>query len=155
MEAFGYLACYRRNQKALLQAPGPLSPQREPDVEGARLIIEHALGERRTTLSSAEAKAVLRAFHIPVSPSINVTSAADALVAAESLGLPVAMKINSPDITHKSDVGGVRLEHPRATQRTHGLPRDDGQRRRPSAPTPASTASSSSPCSAVRTPARS
>jgi len=109
VEAFGYLACYRRSQKALLQAPGPLAPQSKSDVEGARLIIEHALGQRARSLSSAEAKAVLHAFHIPVSPSINVTSAADALVAAESLGLPVAMKINSPDITHKSDVGGVRL----------------------------------------------
>ncbi|MDJ0741397.1 MAG: bifunctional acetate--CoA ligase family protein/GNAT family N-acetyltransferase [Gammaproteobacteria bacterium] len=109
VDAFGYLACYRRNQKALLQAPAPLSKHREPDVEGARLIIEHAMGERRYTLSNAEAKAVLKAFHIPTSPSINVTSAADALVAAEGLGLPVAMKINSPDVTHKSDVGGVRL----------------------------------------------
>ena len=109
VDAFGYLACYRRNQKALLQAPAPLSKHSEPDVEGARLIIEHALGERRYTLSNAEAKAVLKAFHIPASPSINVTSAADALIAAEGVGLPVAMKINSPDITHKSDVGGVRL----------------------------------------------
>jgi len=109
VDAFGYLACYRRNQKALLQAPAPLSKHREPDVEGARLIIEHAMGERRYTLSSTEAKAVLRAFHIPTSPSINVNSAAEALVAAEGVGLPVAMKINSPDITHKSDVGGVRL----------------------------------------------
>ncbi|WP_078118232.1 bifunctional acetate--CoA ligase family protein/GNAT family N-acetyltransferase [Thiosocius teredinicola] len=109
VDAFGYLACYRRNQKALLQAPTPLSKHKEPDVDGARLIIEHAMGERRYTLSSAEAKAVLKAFHIPTSPSINVNSAADALIAAEGVGLPVAMKINSPDITHKSDVGGVRL----------------------------------------------
>jgi len=109
VDAFGYLACYRRNQKALLQAPPPLSKHRQPDVEGARLIIEHAMGERRLMLSNAEAKAILRAFHIPTSPSINVSSAADALVAAESVGLPVAMKINSPDVTHKSDIGGVRL----------------------------------------------
>ena len=109
VDAFGYLACYRRNQKALLQVPAPLSKHTEPDVDGARLIIEHAMGERRYTLSSAEAKAVLKAFHIPTSPSINVNSAADALIAAEGVGLPVAMKINSPDITHKSDVGGVRL----------------------------------------------
>jgi acetyltransferase len=109
VDAFGYLAAYRRNQKALLQAPEPLSKLRISDIEGARLIIEHAIGERRTTLSNAESKAVLRAFHIPTSPSINVTSAADALIAAEGVGLPVAMKINSPDITHKSDVGGVRL----------------------------------------------
>jgi acetyltransferase len=109
VEAFGYLACYRRNQTALLQAPGPLSRHKEPDVEGARLIIENALGERRQMLSNAEAKAVLHAFQIPTSPSVNVHSAAEALVAAEGLGLPVAMKINSPDITHKTDVGGVHL----------------------------------------------
>jgi acetyltransferase len=76
---------------------------------GARLIIENALSEGRRTLSNAEAKAILRAFRIPASPSINANTAAEALVAAEGLGLPVAMKINSPDITHKSDVGGVRL----------------------------------------------
>ncbi|MCP3688717.1 MAG: bifunctional acetate--CoA ligase family protein/GNAT family N-acetyltransferase [Gammaproteobacteria bacterium] len=109
VDAFGYLACYRRNQKALLQAPSPLSRSSEPDVEGARLIIENALEERRYTLSNTESRAVLRAFHIPTSASINVNSAADALVAAENLGLPVAMKINSPTLTHKSDVGGVRL----------------------------------------------
>ena len=109
VDAFGYLACYRRNQKLLLQVPVPLSRHQEPDVGGARLMIENALDERRYTLSNTESKAVLRAFHIPVSPSINASSAADALVAAENLGLPVAMKINSPDITHKSDVGGVRL----------------------------------------------
>jgi acetyltransferase len=109
VDAFGYLASYHRNQKALLQAPAPLSRRHEPDVDGARLIIEHAISEQRRTLSNAEAKAVLSAFHIPTSPTINANSAAEALVAAESVGLPVAMKINSPDITHKSDVGGVRL----------------------------------------------
>jgi acetyltransferase len=109
VDAFGYLACYRRNQKSLLQAPAPLSRSREPDVEGARMIIENALDERRSILSNTESKAVLQAFRIPTSPSINVNSAADALVAAENLGLPVAMKINSPDLSHKSDVGGVRL----------------------------------------------
>ncbi|OOZ45311.1 bifunctional acetate--CoA ligase family protein/GNAT family N-acetyltransferase [Solemya velum gill symbiont] len=109
VESFGYLACYHRNQKALLQAPGPLSEHKVPDVEGARLIIENVLSERRQTLNTAEAKAVLNAFQIPTSPTLNVSSAGEALVAAESVGLPVAMKINSPDITHKSDVGGVRL----------------------------------------------
>ena len=109
VDAFGYLACYRRNQKALLQAPYPLSKTREPDVEGARLIIENALNERRNILSNTESKAVLRAFHIPTSPSINANSAAEALVAAENVGLPIAMKINAPGLTHKSDVGGVRL----------------------------------------------
>lgn len=109
VDAFGYLAVYRRNQRALLQAPPPISRAKQPDIEGARLIIENALDERRYTLSNTESKAVLRAFNIPVSQSINANSASEALVAAESLGLPVAMKINSSDITHKSDVGGVHL----------------------------------------------
>lgn len=109
VDAFGYLAAYRRNQNALLQAPAPLSHQQEPDVEGARLIIEHVMRERRDTLSTTEAKGILRAFRIPIAQSVNATSPADALVAAENLGLPVAMKINSPDIPHKTDVGGVRL----------------------------------------------
>jgi acetyltransferase len=135
VDAFGYLACYRRNQIALLQAPEPLSKHRQADVEGARLIIDNALGERRSTLSSAEAKAVLRAFHIPTSPSINVNSAADALVAAEGVGLPVAMKINSPDITHKSDVGGVRLNirEPRSVRTAFREMMDSVQRRQPDA----------------------
>jgi len=100
------LACWMGEK---LVDDGPLSHDREPDVTGARLIIENAISEGRRTLSNAESKAILKAFRIPASPSINVNSAAEALVAAEGLGLPVAMKINSPDITHKSDVGGVRL----------------------------------------------
>lgn len=109
VDAFGYLAAYRRNQSALLQAPPPLSKNKAPDVAGARLIIEHAMSERRYTLGNIESKALLRAFHIPVSAGMQASSAGEALVAAESVGLPVAMKINSPDIPHKTDVGGVRL----------------------------------------------
>jgi acetyltransferase len=72
-------------------------------------VIEGALAEGRKVLSTAESKALLSAFHIPTMPSVEVRSANEALVAAQSLGFPVAMKVNSPDITHKSDVGGVRL----------------------------------------------
>lgn len=127
-------AC-RRNRLALLQVPEPFSKHREADVDGARLIVEHALGERRYTLSSVEAKAVLSAFHIPTSASINVSSAADALVAAESVGLPVAMKINSPDITHKSDVGGMRLNirEPRSVHTAFREMMSDVAARRPDA----------------------
>ncbi len=67
VDAFGYLAAYRRNQNALLQAPPPLSKKRAPDIAGARLVIEQALAEGRYILSSSEAKDVLRAFHLAVS----------------------------------------------------------------------------------------
>jgi acetyltransferase len=109
IEAFSYLANYHRNQQLLLQVPGPLSARGEPDVEGARLIIEGALSSGRKVLSTTESKALLAAFHIPTMPAVEAHSANDALVAAQSVGFPVAMKINSFDITHKSDVGGVRL----------------------------------------------
>lgn len=109
VEAFSYLASYHRNQKLLMQVPGPLARSSEPDINGARMIIDGVLAERRATLSSLEAKALLTAFGITVMPAIMARSGNEALVAAESLGFPIAIKINSPDISHKSDVNGVRL----------------------------------------------
>ena len=109
VEAFAYLSSYYHNQQLLMQVPAPLSPRSEPDIDGARLIIESVLAEQRRMLSTAEARALLHAFGIPVTPSLAADSANAALIAAESLGLPVVMKIDSPDITHKTDVGGIRL----------------------------------------------
>lgn len=109
VEAFAHLAIYQKNQVLLRQVPGPLAQGSEPDVAGARLIIEGALAERRSLLTGLETRAVLTAFGIPVMPAIEARTATEALVAAESLGFPVALKISAPDITHKSDVAGVRL----------------------------------------------
>ncbi|MCW8987454.1 MAG: bifunctional acetate--CoA ligase family protein/GNAT family N-acetyltransferase, partial [Gammaproteobacteria bacterium] len=109
VEAFGYLVDYYHNQQLLLQVPAPLARHSEPDIIGTRMIIEGALSEKRTLLSHAECKALLSAFDIPVMVAHEAHSVNDALVAAESLGFPVVMKINSPDISHKSDVNGVRL----------------------------------------------
>jgi acetyltransferase len=109
VETFSFITDYYRNRQLLLQTPGPLSHQAQPDVEGARLLIEGALSERRTLLSEVESKALLAAFRIPVAPTMVARSPNDALLIAQQLGFPVVMKIHSPDITHKSDSGGVRL----------------------------------------------
>ncbi len=109
VEAFACLASYHANQQLLPQVPGPLSTQRQPDVEGARLIIEGVLAEGRTLLDTIESKAVLAAFRIPIAQAVEAATANQALIVAETLGFPVAMKINSLDISHKSEVGGVRL----------------------------------------------
>ncbi len=109
VEAFGYLARFRRNQQLLRQVPGPLAPHSAADTESARLIIETAVAERRSLLSALEARAVFAAFGVPVLPAIEVHSANEALVAAGSLGFPVVLKVSSPDIVHKSDVQGVRI----------------------------------------------
>src|SRR5690606_28371333 len=109
VESFAALASYHRNQRLLLQAPEPGAAHGLPDVDGARLIIEHVLAEGRSVLTLAESKAVLSAFRIPTVPSAEARDANQALVVAETVGFPVAMKIASAEITHKSDVGGVRL----------------------------------------------
>ncbi len=109
VEAFGHLATYYENQRLLRQTPGPLAELDAPDIEGARMIIEAALGEGRTVLSETESKSLLAAFHIPVARTLIARSPSEALLMAEQLGFPVVLKINSPDISHKSDVGGVHL----------------------------------------------
>ncbi len=109
VEVFSYLSAYHKNQKFLMQMPGPLSHHLEPDIDGATMIIEGALQEKRKILNEMESKALLAAFHIPVAQTMVARSPNEALLIAQQLGFPVAMKINSPDITHKSDTGGVLL----------------------------------------------
>nr|CAA6800013.1 MAG: Acetyl-CoA synthetase (ADP-forming) alpha and beta chains, putative [uncultured Thiotrichaceae bacterium] len=110
VEAFSYLSSYRSNQKLLMQVPSSVAVvSKPPDVRGARLIIESVLSEGRKHLSTTESRAILAAFHIPSSQTVLTRSPTEALVAAESAGYPVVMKISSPDVLHKSDVNGVRL----------------------------------------------
>lgn len=107
--AYSYITAYYRNQRLLAQVPEPLSIQAVPDVAGARMVIEAVLAEHRKVLSEMESKALLSAFRIPVAKTVVARSPSEALLLAEEFGFPVAMKINSPDITHKSDAGGVKL----------------------------------------------
>ncbi|MDP3686650.1 MAG: bifunctional acetate--CoA ligase family protein/GNAT family N-acetyltransferase, partial [Sulfurimicrobium sp.] len=135
VEVFSYLSDYYRNQKLLMQMPGPLSHHLEPDVEGARMVIDGALLERRKVLNEMESKALLSAFHIPVAKTMIARSPNEALLIAEQLGFPVAMKVNSRDITHKTDAGGVLLNlgNAQAVRTAYHEIMDNVQRNRPSA----------------------
>ena len=113
--AFGNIASFYQNQQLLLQTPPPLSTLAKPDIEGARLVIESVLAERRKVLTEMESKTLLAAFHIPVTKTILARSASEAMMIATQLGFPVALKIDSPDISHKSDVHGVALNIMNAT----------------------------------------
>jgi len=64
------------------------------------------------TLSNTEAMQLLREFGVPLAQTIAVKDAAAAVTAADRLGYPVVLKIDSPDIAHKTDVGGVRVGCP-------------------------------------------
>ncbi|MFN4228376.1 GNAT family N-acetyltransferase [Parvibaculum sp.] len=109
VRAFMLHVRHDRNQRLLLEIPpaGPALPAR--DLDKARSIVEAALGEDREWLSEAEAKSLLAAYGIPVVDTRIVSTASEAAKVAEEIGFPVALKILSPDITHKSDVGGVAL----------------------------------------------
>jgi len=135
VEVFSFLSAFYENQRLLMQTPGPLSHQAEPDVEGARLIIESALAHGRHLLNEVESKALLSAFHIPIAQTLIARDPMEAMLLAQQLGFPVAMKINSPDITHKSDVNGVRLglSSGQAVRAAFGEMLADVQRLRPDA----------------------
>jgi acetyltransferase len=115
VHAFSMLVAYRRNQAQLMEAPpaGP-APNQDDDALArahARQLVADALAQGRTMLGEPEAKAVLAAWGVPVVPTREVPAEpAAAVLAAEALGYPVALKILSPDISHKSDVGGVVLD---------------------------------------------
>jgi acetyl-CoA synthetase (ADP-forming) len=76
----------------------------------AQKLLERVLSEGRKNLLEPEAYEVLSYYSIPISPYKVVNSIEEAESAANSIGYPIVLKIVSPDIIHKSDVGGVRID---------------------------------------------
>lgn len=101
---------FLRNQRLLMEIPpaGPVLPDR--DLASARTIVANALADDREWLNEWEAKALLAAYGIPIVETRIARDADEAVQMADEIGLPVALKIFSPDITHKTDVGGVVLD---------------------------------------------
>ena len=73
-------------------------------------IIEKAIKEGRTTLSEHESKAVLRAYNIPVTREMEVGDEKSLLKAVRDLGFPIVLKGSSPDLSHKTEHGMVRID---------------------------------------------
>lgn len=107
VRAFALLRDYGRALDRLLHAPD--GSEGAGDSAAARAVVEGALAEGRTSLSPLEIQAVLGAYSIPIVETRIVGSPAEAGEAADQLGGEVALKVLSRDISHKSDVGGVRL----------------------------------------------
>lgn len=110
MRAFMHLAQYRHNQAMLMEAPPAVAAQAKFDKTRVQAIIDKAGTEGRAELFESEAKDVLAAYGIPVVKTLRVKNEEEAVAAAQTIGFPVALKILSPDISHKSDVGGVILD---------------------------------------------
>jgi acetyltransferase len=117
---FMHLVRYRQTRDALMATPPSLPTAFVPDVVAARGIVAGALAEQRAWLDPLEVSAVLKAYGIPAPPVVFAPNADE----AERLAAPmlatgaIAVKILSPEITHKSDMGGVRLglTHARAVR---------------------------------------
>ena len=110
VEAFSFLCAHRRNQAQLMEAPtARAADEPRPDLATAAALRDAALGQERRFLTQDEARELLAAFGLPVPRSVAAPTREAAVAAAEKIGFPVVLKIRSPDITHKSDVGGVRL----------------------------------------------
>jgi acetyl coenzyme A synthetase (ADP forming)-like protein len=95
--------------KRFLDRPGDGVQSFEVDREKVRQIIRSALEEERYSLGETEAREIIAAYGFSVPRNLIAATSVEAVAAAESIGYPVVLKIVSPDILHKSDIGGVKV----------------------------------------------
>ena len=113
VRGFMHLVRYREAQDLLMETPDSLPRDFAPDSATARAIVAGALREGRQWLDPIEVNRLLNAYDIPVAPVTLAETADEAAAAAQPIlaeGGTVAVKVLSPDIVHKSDIGGVRLD---------------------------------------------
>ncbi len=106
MSAFGAL---RQAAQFEDSCSGDPDPFKDVDSKRAREIIAAARKEGRSALTEPEAKAVFTAYGLPVAPGRVARTEDEACALAKEIGYPVVMKIVSPEILHKSDAGGVKV----------------------------------------------
>lgn len=113
LRGFRHLVAYGDAQRALMEVPASLVEGLSDAGGRARRIVEAALAQGRRRLDPQEVSQLLEAYDIPVAPVLVAADAAEAGVSARAIlaaGSTVAVKILSPDIIHKSDIGGVALD---------------------------------------------
>jgi acetyltransferase len=110
VRAFMHLVHYRRNQDLLIETPPSIDGAEAADRATAARIVNDVLADGRTVLTEVEAKSVLKAYDIPVVETLTAANPKEAGEVAARIGFPVVLKVLSKQITHKSDVGGVRLD---------------------------------------------
>lgn len=113
-KTFSFMWKYTYNLKGIYEVPS--SSQAKTDAQAAiaqkgRLekIFTQARKEKRTILDEYESKQVLEAYDIPTVPTRIAHSPQEAASIAQEMGFPIVLKLYSKTITHKSDVGGVKL----------------------------------------------
>ena len=113
VRGFMHLVRYREGIEALMATPPSLPEEFAPDVVAARRIIKGTVNDGRRWLDPIEVTGLLAAYSIPIAPALLARDGDEAAAAAAPLladARAVVVKILSPDIVHKSEVGGVRFE---------------------------------------------
>ena len=106
---FAALARYARAQELLLQVPAPLASDAVPDVAAANALAQAIAATGRTLMTEPESKQLLGLFGIQTPRTLVAATLVEAIRIGGELDFPLALKILSPDIPHKSDVQGVTL----------------------------------------------
>lgn len=109
VKAFMVMYNYSRNLQVLHETPSHIPSQFKPNKEANKKLIQSVLDDNRTVMTEYEAKQFLGNYQIPVIKNGLATNENEAVKMAEEIGYPLVMKIASPDILHKTDVGGVKL----------------------------------------------
>ncbi|HTW93576.1 MAG TPA: bifunctional acetate--CoA ligase family protein/GNAT family N-acetyltransferase [Tepidisphaeraceae bacterium] len=108
--AFTYMWRYSYNLRSLYETPALAeNDEKEIDRATAARIIATAKSAGKQLLDESQSKKLLAAYGIPIVQTVTATTAIEAARAAETIGFPVALKLFSHTITHKTDVGGVKL----------------------------------------------
>ncbi|EPE7165521.1 bifunctional acetate--CoA ligase family protein/GNAT family N-acetyltransferase [Cronobacter sakazakii] len=106
--AFMHMVEYRRNQKQLRETPA-LPATLPADTAQAHQLLQQACAEGVTQLDTHEVRPILEAYGLHTLPTWIAGDSAEAVHIAGEIGYPVALKLRSPDIPHKSEVQGVML----------------------------------------------
>ncbi len=118
---FNYMWRYQKRLQSLYETP--FLPEESEESRQKISDITHLLADvrqtGRTILTEYESKQVLASYGIPTVETRLATSADEAIAIAEEMGYPVVLKLNSETITHKTDVGGVRLDLATASEVRH------------------------------------
>ena len=106
---FMHLVRYRKGQETIVEVPSPIETDFIPDDAKARAVVAAALKRGDIWMNPEDVGAILGSYGIPIARTRLVTNEDEAANAAAEIAGAVALKIYSPDVTHKSDVGGVLL----------------------------------------------
>lgn len=135
VDVFLLMNDYAKNLEILYETPEEVPEAFTPDRLKVREVIDHALARGQTQLGREAMSDILDAYEIPVTRVMHAATSEAAVEAANQLGYPVAMKIDSPDISHKTDVGGVVLDiqHPGIVTMTFDQMMERAQKAKPEA----------------------